>query len=90
MLGVGIEPRAHEDALVRDYHRGLEAAGVTGYDWEQCWTDYRRGTFAGLLMAVAASMLVERTERGDEMFLTMAARHSAHARDLDAAELLAG
>ncbi len=92
-IGAGLsaeDRRAHEDALVRDYHHGLEAAGVTGYDWEQCWTDYRRGTFAGLLMAVAASMLVERTERGDEMFLTMAARHSAHARDLDAAELLAG
>jgi hypothetical protein len=91
-IGAGLsaeDRRAHEDELVRDYHRGLEAAGVTGYGWEQCWTDYRRGTFAGLMMAVAASMLVERTPRGDEMFLTMAARHSAHVLDLDAAELLA-
>ena len=82
--------RAHEERLVRDYHRGLGAAGVTGYDWDECWADYRRGTFAGLIMAVAASMLVERTDRGDEMFLTMAARHSRHVLDLDAAELLAG
>ena len=35
-------------------------------------------------MAVAASMLVERTDRGDQMFLTMAARHARHALDLDA------
>jgi hypothetical protein len=39
-------------------------------------------------MAVAASMLVERTSRGDQMFLTMADRHSHHALDLDAAEAL--
>ena len=72
---------------MRDYHRGLGDAGVTGYDWDECWADYRRGTYAGLIMAVAASMLVERTARGDEMFLTMAARHSRHVLDLDAAEL---
>jgi aminoglycoside phosphotransferase (APT) family kinase protein len=92
-IGAGLtaeDRRAHEEALVRDYHARLEAAGVTGYEWGQCWTDYRRGSFAGLMMAVAASMLVERTPRGDEMFLTMAARHSRHVLDLDAAELIAG
>jgi aminoglycoside/choline kinase family phosphotransferase len=91
-IGAGLtaeDRRAHEEQLVRDYHRGLGEAGVTGYDWDQCWADYRRGTFAGLMMAVAASMLVERTARGDEMFLTMAARHSRHALDLHATELLA-
>ena len=35
-------------------------------------------------MAVGASMLVERTERGDDMFMAMAHRHAAHAIDLDA------
>jgi hypothetical protein len=73
---------------VHRYHDGLLAAGVDGYEWDRCWTDYRRGTYAGLVMAVAASMLVERTERGDEMFLTMAHRHARHALDLDAAALL--
>jgi hypothetical protein len=33
-------------------------------------------------------MLVERTDRGDRMFLTMADRHARHALDLDAAEVL--
>jgi len=80
--------RDAEAALVDGYYAGLVAAGVSGYGWDQCWRDYRRGTWAGLIMAVAASMLVERTARGDEMFLTMAARHSRHALDLDAAELL--
>jgi hypothetical protein len=39
-------------------------------------------------MAFAASMLVERTERGDQMFLTMARRHAAHVLDLSSHELL--
>lgn len=90
-IGAGMQPgdRRHaEDDLVRGYHAGLVAAGVTGYDWERCWQDYRRGTWSGLIMAVAASMLVERTKRGDEMFLTMATRHSQHALDLGAVDLL--
>jgi hypothetical protein len=90
-LGAGLQiddRRAHEEALIRDYHRGLLAAGVEGYDWNTCWNDYRRYSFGGLIMAIAASMLVERTDRGDEMFMTMASRHSTQALDLGADEFL--
>lgn len=90
-LGAGLleeERREAEQALVRQYHHALVAAGVTDYGWDRCWSDYRRGTWAGLVMAIAASMLVERTDRGDQMFLTMASRHARHAMDLDAVELL--
>jgi hypothetical protein len=92
-IGAGLledDRRAHEEALVRGYLADLEAAGVSGYSWDRCWEDYLRGTFAGLLMAVAASMMVERTDRGDEMFLTMASRHSHHILDHDAIALLRG
>jgi hypothetical protein len=90
-IGAGMLPAdrvAIEEELVRSYHDGLLANGVEGYGWERCWHDYRRGTWSGLIMAVAASMLVERTDRGDQMFMTMAARHARHALDLDAVELL--
>lgn len=90
-LGAGLAPEVRRDAeaeLVRGYHDGLVAAGVTGYGWEDCWLDYRRGTWSGLSMAVLASMSVKRTDRGDRMFLTMAARHARHALDLDAADVL--
>jgi hypothetical protein len=90
-IGAGLlsaERAAVEEQLVRSYHDGLLASGVQDYDWERCWRDYRRGTWSGVIMAVAASMLVERTERGDQMFMTMAARHARHALDLDALELL--
>jgi hypothetical protein len=90
-IGAGLlaeHRREHERELVLRYHEGLITAGVTGYDWEQCWLDHRRGTWAGLIMAIAASMLVERTERGDDMFMVMAHRHARHALDLDAPALL--
>jgi hypothetical protein len=86
-VGAGLLPedrRQHEEALIREYHRGLAASGVDGYDWNTCWDDYRRYSFGGLIMAIAASMLVERTDRGDEMFMTMASRHSTQALDLGA------
>ena len=92
-IGAGLQPEARrevEEQLVRGYHDGLVAGGVTGYDWDRCWRDYRRGTWAGLLMAVAASMLVEQTDRGDQMFMVMADRHSRHILDLDAQDTLAG
>jgi len=91
-IGAGLLPdvrRAYEGDLVQRYHAAVIAAGVDGYDWARCWNDYRRGTFAGLVMAVCASLLVERTERGDEMFMTMAHRHAAHILDVDAAAILA-
>ncbi len=84
-LGAGLlveDRRPHEEQLVRHYHAELTAAGID-FGWEECWTAYRRGTFAGLIVAVAASMLVERTDRGDDMFMAMASRHAQHALDLD-------
>lgn len=89
-IGAGLVPddrRACERDLVQRYHAALVTAGVEGYEWDQCWHDHRRGTWAGLIMAVAASMLVEQTERGDDMFMTMAHRHATHALDLDAPAL---
>ena len=65
----------------------MHTAGVD-LDWDDCWEQYRRHTFAGLVMAVAASMLVEQTERGDDMFMAMANRHGRHALDLDAEALI--
>ena len=87
--GLSVEDRrAHERDLVAEYHGCLSALGVRGFDWEECWEGYRRHAFGGVLMAIVASMLVERTDRGDEMFMTTLARHSQHVLDLEALELL--
>ncbi|XOV81447.1 MAG: phosphotransferase family protein [bacterium] len=90
-LGAGMLPAQRqktEESIVRAYHDRLLHAGVTDFDWPTCWNAYRRGTFAGFGVTVVASMLVQRTERGDRMFTTMAQRHARHAIDLDAGEFL--
>lgn len=55
---------------------------------DQLWGDYRIGALSGYFMAVFASMSVERTERGDEMFAVMAERPARQALDLDSLSLL--
>ncbi len=80
--------REHEQALLREYFEALHAHGVRGFDWEECWAGYRHQSFLGILMTVAPAMLVERTERGDDMFLTTLARHAQQVLDLDALDLL--
>ncbi len=80
--------RSHEQELVRGYHEALQEHGVRGFGWEECWQGYRRQAFLGVLMTVAPAMLVQRTERGDEMFLVTLARHAQQVLDLDSIELL--
>ena len=80
--------RAHEQALVQLYHRELLNNGVQGFAWDQCWDGYRRQVFHGIVMTIAASMIVERTPRGDQMFMAWLARNAQQALDLDAAALL--
>jgi hypothetical protein len=89
-LGAGLhteDRRTHERALLEVYRQGLVAQGVELSE-EDCWRSYRVNAFAGLHMAVVASVLVGRTEHGDEMFLAMAERHSAHVDDMDAWDLV--
>ncbi|WP_168221267.1 phosphotransferase [Actinomadura sp. WMMA1423] len=78
--------RAHEKDLVHRYHQALTAHGIS-LTWDDCWTAYRLHAFHGIVMAIGASMLVERTPRGDEMFRTMTTRHAHHAQDLAALTL---
>ncbi len=76
--------RSVEADLVDAYHGRLIALGVANYGRTQLDEEYRREAFGGLVMAVGASMMVRRTERGDAMFLCSATRHAQHALDLDA------
>ena len=83
------ERRANEEALVREYHATLTAAGGS-IEWDDCWRGYRRHGFDGLLMGIIASMLVGRTDRGDDMFMAMVNRHGRQLLDLDAERLIDG
>lgn len=77
-IGAGLMPgerRAHEWDLVDRYIAGLARYGVTP---DRSWVEghYRREAISGAVMAVVASQIVGRTERGDEMFVAMASRHA--------------
>jgi len=93
-LGSAFEParrRSCEHDLLLRYHRALtEDYGVDDYPFDQCWRDYVRSSYSSLLMAVFASMLVGRTDRGDAMFMAMANRSAQMAADLDAPAVIKG
>lgn len=78
--------RAHYDELLRAYHDAL-GAGTT-LDLDTVRDGVRRQSFFGVMMSIVSSMLVERTPRGDELFMTMLARHCDHVLDTDALAVL--
>ena len=85
-LSAGLSPedrRAHEKDLVGLYHRELVQRGVKDYGLEDAWRDYRRYTVHGILMGVFSALSVERTERGDALFLKMTRGACEQALDLD-------
>ncbi len=90
-MGTGMEGEARlkdEKHILMEYHDRMMSYGIENYDFNACWFDYRRSSFAGLVMAVIASMIVGQTERGDEMFMVMARRSADMALHLEALDLL--
>lgn len=79
---------AVERDLVERYHAALLTHGVTDYDIETCWQDYRLGVFQAPLITVLGFAFAASTERGDEMVLTMLRRGCRAIRELEAVELV--
>lgn len=78
--------RDNYDALLQAYLDGLGSAA--GLDLDAIRDGVRRQSFFGVVMAIASSVMVERTERGDQMFMTMLERHCRHIIDTGALSLL--
>nr|WP_280277049.1 phosphotransferase [Nocardia wallacei] len=74
--------RAHERAIVADYHAALLRHGVTDYSLEQCWHDYTTELIQAPLIIVFGCGAAQSTERGDRMFHTMLTRSAAAIDDL--------
>jgi Phosphotransferase enzyme family len=77
-----------EKDLVDAYHQALSGYGVTGYDRETCWRDYRLGMPQALLISALGFAFATATDRGDDMVLTMLARGCQAIRDLGTLELI--
>jgi aminoglycoside phosphotransferase (APT) family kinase protein len=83
------ELRAEVEAgLVDDYHRELLGHGVTDYDRDTCWRDYRLGAPQITLITTFGFAFAATTERGDDMVLTMLERGCRAIRELGTLELI--
>ena len=80
--------RAHEQTLLREYHDQLLGLGVRDYAFEHLMDDYRHYSFAAIAVAIAATLIVKRTERGDEMLMRMTIGAAEQALDNGALDLL--
>jgi hypothetical protein len=80
--------RAHERDLLRGYHESLVAAGVQDFTLEDCWNSYRVGSLYPFLLGIGASVMLERTERGDRMWSRMIRGCADLVLDLRADQLL--
>lgn len=90
-LGTSLQPgeRAeHERDLVATYHRALSGYGVSDYDNETCWQDYRFGMLQIPLITTLGFAFSASTERGDDMVLTMLERGGRAIRELGTVELV--
>ncbi|HET9896431.1 MAG TPA: phosphotransferase [Streptosporangiaceae bacterium] len=75
--------RNREEELLAAYLGALSANGVVINDREYR-NAYRVNALTGLHMTVVSAMLVDGGADSDELFVTMAERHAAHADDVNA------
>ena len=92
LLGNSVEPavrRAVEADVRRAYLGRLTELGVNEYTADDLAADERHGCFQGPFITMLGAIAVGQTDRGDDMFVTMAERSAAQILDLDALDLLA-
>ena len=88
--GIGNElRRAHEAELLELYCQQMTTRGVP-LTRDAIWDDYRLGALHGASTAVFSAAFVERTERGDANFLSMARGACALALEHDSLGILKG
>jgi aminoglycoside phosphotransferase (APT) family kinase protein len=75
--------RLHEAALFARYTDALIRNRVPDIDIADLWRHCQASAFAGFMMGITASMIVQQTERGDAMFLAMCERSAAMVLDHD-------
>jgi len=81
--------RANEDALLHAYHDGLVAGGVTDYDFDTFFDDYRLGMMYGWIIPVfAVGSLDVSSERAINLWRTVIDRVQTCIADHNAGEFL--
>jgi hypothetical protein len=77
-----------DERLVAVYHDELLSLGVTDYDRDACWRDYRLGVLQAPLITTLGCAFAGNTERGDEMMRIMLERGCQAIRDLGSLDLI--
>lgn len=81
--------RRHGLDLLRLYHRTLEEAGVQGYSFEECLTEYRMGAFFCLVYAVITGGTMDwANERGAALATAMVDRTVSAIAELEAVDAI--
>ena len=80
--------KQHERELVERYHATLVESGVTGYSFDDCWTDYRKAVLFVAVYPLNAGSVDLVNERAVELFRMMLGRSAQAILDLDALEFL--
>jgi len=80
--------RAWEEDMVRRYHEGLVAAGVSGYDWDTCWLEYRYAIAQQAWSTCPMGDMEPGNERGRLLLDTITPRYLVAASDHKAHEVL--
>jgi hypothetical protein len=80
--------RRWQGDLVRRYHDGLLAAGVTDYDWDTCWREYRYAVAQQAWSTCPLGDLEPGNERGRLLLDTITPRYLVAADDLGVYDLL--
>ncbi|MEZ0366019.1 phosphotransferase [Mycobacterium sp. pUA109] len=86
-----VEPewrRANEHRLLDGYHRRLLDSGVSSYSSDDVRECYRRCSLYPLLLAVAMSVTLQRTDRGDMMWARLVSGAAELVTDTGATEVL--
>jgi hypothetical protein len=82
--------KARERGLLKEYHEDLLRHGVKDYSFDHLMQDYAHYSFAVIAVAIAATLIVKRTERGDKMLMHMALGGALQALDNGALDMLPG
>ena len=81
--------RENEESLIREYSETINKQGITGYNFDQAWTDYRIAIlYAWTVAVVIAGTMDPANERGFAWMSKMVERNSRAIEDLKCLELL--
>jgi aminoglycoside/choline kinase family phosphotransferase len=86
-----MEPTARrrvERDLVRAYHERLQWAGVGDYGWADCWADYQRWAWFGVVSSLLAVAVTPMSAEEAHRYAAKVSRYLTQALDHDSARFL--